>query len=1110
MRTRLPFVRLGALCLALVAPAPLVAQSGAPGPGASAVPAAARADTARPTKWDVSVAHGPAKTLEFSTDEGTWLSLDVSPDGQQIAFDLLGDVYLLPIAGGEARLLLGGGAYETQPRFSPDGKRLAFTSDRDGTDNLWVVNLDGTGLKQVTKEKERQVNSAAWAPDGQALVGRKHYRNTRSLGAGEQWLFHLGGGEGLQLTARRNWEQNAGEPVLSPDGRYLYYSEDVSPGGGFQYNRDPHGSVYVIQRLDRQTGEKETFLRGAGGAVRPTPSPDGKTLAFVRRVGLKTTLFTHDLASGREKLLWDGLSHDQQEAWAIFGTYPTMAWTPDGRSLVLWAQGKLWRVDAASGAPTPIPFRAQVKQTITEALRFPQAVAPDSFDVKMLRSVSVAPDGRSVVFQALGKLWLRELPDGRPRRLTRDESHFEFFPAWSADGRRLVYTTWHDRELGSIRVVNRDGSGARTLTRQPGHYVEPQFSQDGQKIVFRRVGTDGLRSELFTREPGVYWLPASGGEAQKITTSGTQPRFNRKGDRVYLVTAEPSRAPGEPGRVGLASVNLSGGDRILHLVSDNAGQIVLSPDERFVAWTERFQAYVAPFALTGQTVTLAPKSSAYPVQQVTRDAGVNLHWSPDGRRLYWSLGPELFQRELGRTFAWAAEGAAADTTPVRPDSTGVFIGFRLPGDRPAGTVALVGGTVISMKGEEVIPDATVLVQGNRITAVGPAASVAVPVGATRVDVAGKFLMPGLVDVHAHTPVGGHGLTPQANWSYLANLAFGVTTMHDPSNNTEMVFAGSELLKAGRTLGPRLYSTGTILYGAEGGARAQVNNLDDALGHLRRLKAVGAFSVKSYNQPRRDARQQIVEAARRLGMMVVPEGGSTYHWNMTHVLDGHTGMEHNIPVAPLYNDALSLIAASQTGYTPTLIVNYGGLSGEYYWYQESNVWENDRLLRFTPRDVVEPRSRRRAMAATDDYYYVEVSKAAKTLLDHGGKVQLGAHGQLQGLGAHWELWMLGQGGMTPHQALRAATLHGAQYLGLDGDLGSIEPGKLADLLVLDRNPLENLRHSESVRQVMLNGRLYDAWTLAQQGAHPAPAPHPFWRDIETSQAQTMTEGALHGH
>lgn len=1035
--------------------------------------------------WDITARHGPARTIEFTTDEGTWMSLDVSPDGRQIVFDLLGDIYLLPIEGGTARLLRGGPAYETQPRFSPDGSQIAFTSDRDGLENLWVMDADGSNARQITRERERQVSNPAWTPDGQYLVGRKHFRNTRSLGAGEMWLYHVAGGGGSQVSERRNWEQNATEPIVSPDGRYIYFSEDVSPGGGFQYNRDPHGVIYVIQRIDRETGEKETWINGVGGSLAPQLSPNGDRMAFVRRIGQRTALMLHDMESGAERVLWDGLTHDQQEAWAIFGTYPGYTWLPDGSAIVIWAQGKLWRVDAATGAPSEIPFTATVRQQLTEAVRFSQEVAPDQFDVRMLRWVSVSPNGQRVVYSALGKLWVKDLPDGTPRRVTGDEERWELYPTWTPDGETIVYTSWNDRELGAVRSVSVTGANARILTSEPGHYVEPAVSSDGSQVVYRRIAGDGLRGRLYTRDTGVYTVPLGGGEATLVTTSGTRPRFNRAGDRIYLNGRSDGRAT-------LESVNLHGAERRVHVSAEAAAELVPSPDDRYVAVVERYNAYLAPLPLTGREFRFSPSSSEYPVQRISQDAGTYLHWSPDARTVYWSLGPELFRRDLSETFAFEA----TDPAEVReePTATGTFIGFQTAHDRPSGILALVGGTAITMGAQGVIEDATIVVDGNRIVEIGPRASVTIPAGAAQVDVTGRYLIPGLIDVHAHVGTAGSGIQPTTNWQFLANLTYGVTTLHDPSNDTESVFSTAEMLKAGAMVGPRLFSTGRILYGADTDFKVIVNSYEDALSHLRRMKAAGAFSVKSYNQPRRDARQQLVEAARELEMMVVPEGGSTFYFNMTHVLDGHTGLEHNIPVSPLYRDVLTLIGESKVGYTPTLVVNYGGMSGEYYWYQESDIWTKEPLRHFTPHEVLDSRARRRQMAAEDDYSYIASARGAKDLLDAGVSVQLGAHGQLQGLGAHWELWMLEQGGMTPMEALRAATLSGAEYLGLEADLGSLEAGKLADLVVLSENPLANLRNSEGVELVMVNGRLFDAATMAQLGNHPAPAPEPTWQSI----------------
>lgn len=1048
------------------------------------IPLSTQSQSSKPaeTKWDVSAKHGPTTDVEFETSEGTWMAVDVSPDGKWTLFDLVGDIYIMPSTGGEAKLLTGGPAYDVQPRFSPDGKKIAFTSDRGGIDNLWIMDIDGKNLKQITKENERQVNNPVWTPDGNYLIGRKHYRNTRSLGAGEMWLYHIGGGNGLQLTKRRNWQQDAGEPCLSPDGRYLFYSEDVTPGGGFEYNKNPYGVIYAIQRLDRVTGKTEQYIRGVGGSARPQVSPDGKTIAFVRRVSLNTVLYLYDIESGKETPVYDKLDHDQQEAWAIFGVYPGFSWMPDGKSIVLWAKGKIWKVDLQTKLASEIPFHARVKQSITEAVRFPQNVAPEKFDLKMLRWVTVSPDQKSAIYASLGKLWVRTLPNGIPKRLTQDETRFEMYPSFSPDGKWIAYATWNDAELGAVWKISVDGKTSARLTTAKGTYEELSFSRDSKKIVYHRTGGDGLRGPLYSKDQGIYWISADGGKPSLITEEGSRPLFSKTGDRVFLLLNE-----GE--KTALISVGLSGQERRVHLLSENADQIVPSPDEEWVALVERFNAYIAVFPKTGQAVNIGPGTSDYPIRKVTRDAGTYLNWSQDSRKLYWSLGPELYSRDLTNTFTFVP--GAKDSVQEQPDTTGLNIAFQAETDNPTGSIALVGATVVSMKGDEIIPNGTVLVERNRIKAVGPSSTVTIPTGTKIIDVSGKTIIPGIVDVHAHGNF--EGWTPQSNWRFYTNLAYGVTTMHDPSATTEAVFYNSEMIKAGLMVAPRLYSTGTIIYGAEGPEKAIINSFEDAMSHLRRMKAVGAFSVKSYNQPRRDQRQQIIEAARALKMMVVPEGGSTFFWNVTMVLDGHTGVEHNIPVVPVYNDIIQVISKSKSGLTPTLIVNYGGLFGENYWYQNTKVWENERLLKYTPRDVIDARSRRRIMAEEDDYSYIQTSKTIKKILDAGGKVQLGAHGQLQGLGAHWELWMLQKGGMTPMEALRCATINGAQYLGLDRDLGSLEAGKLADLVVMDRNPLDNIRNSDSVHFVMINGRLYDADTMDQIGNHPTKRGKFYWEE-----------------
>jgi imidazolonepropionase-like amidohydrolase/Tol biopolymer transport system component len=1076
-------------------PAATPAPTPAPTPAAAA-PADEEKEKAEEKKWSVEAPPYPMPVeATIDTDEGTWMSLDVSPDGKEIAFDLLGDIYVVPSGGGEARSLTSGVSWDEQPRYSPDGRRIAFTSDRSGADNVWVIGRDGSNATQVTKEDFRLPNSPVWTPDGEFLAVRKHFTGTRSAGAGEIWLYHRSGGEGTQMVKRPNEQKDLGEPAFSPDGRYLYYSQDVTPGRIFQYNKNPHGEIYVIQRLDRVTGRTDRFVRGPGGSIRPTPSPDGKWLAFVRRVRFKTVLFTKDLVSGRERPLYDALDRDMQETWAMHGVYPGMAWTPDSRAVVVWAGGKIRRIERDGGRASDIPFRVRDTRRMAQAVHFANRVAPERFPVRMLRWVTVSPKGDQVAYQALGRIYVRALPEGAPRRLTMQMDHFEMYPSFSRDGRRIVYTTWDDEKAGTVRIAPAAGGEGRVVTTEPGLYRDPVFSPDGTRVVYRKDAGGDLVTPDWSNEIGLYWSPATGGASSLVSRDGNGPRFGIASDRIYftkLEETEASREQREPEKRVYVSAALDGADLREHYVSENATEFVVSPDEKWLAFRERYNAFVTPFVRTGKRVEIGPKAKSLPVARVSKNAGEYVHWSGDSKSLHWALGPELFTRALPEAFAFVP--GAPEKLPDPPE-TGRAIGFEAAADVPSGSLAFVGGRVLTMRAgrDEVIEDGVVVVEGNRIRAVGPRASTTVPAGARTLDVSGKTVLPGIVDAHWHGSIGSNGIIPQQNWSTDAGLAFGVTTAHDPSNDTTEFFAGSEMARAGILRAPRLFSTGTILYGAAGDFKVEIDTLDDARAHLKRMKSSGAFSVKSYNQPRRAQRQQILAAARELEMLVVPEGGSLFQHNMTMVVDGHTGIEHTIPVARIYKDVLQLWPANGVGYTPTLLVGYGGIWGENYWYQHTNVWENPRLSKFVPPQELDARSMRRIMAPEQDFNHFQIARIAKQLADAGVPVQLGAHGQREGLAAHWELWMFVQGGMTPLEAMKAATWNGAKYLGLDAEIGSLEPGKLADLIVVDGNPLADIRQSEKVLYTVVNGRMYDAATMNQIGNHPGERAKYWWEE-----------------
>ncbi|WP_370301612.1 amidohydrolase family protein [Pseudoalteromonas tunicata] len=1013
--------------------------------------------------WKVDEPQGEFFDAKIAVEQGTWMNIDVSPDGKTIVFDLLGDIYTMPFSGGKATQLTSDIAWQMQPRFSPDGKSIAFTSDADGGDNIWVMDVDGQNAKAVTKETFRLLNSPAWSPDGDFIIARKHFTASRSLGAGEVWLYHKAGGNGVQLTKRENDQKDLGEPAFSPDGRYVYFSHDATPGKTFHYSKDSVDGIYKIKRYDRQTGEIETIISGMGGAIRPTPSPDGKTLAYIKRDDFQSSLYLYDLATGQHTKVYGAMERDMQETWAIHGVYPTMAWTPDNKGLVFWAGGKIHQVDVKTKQASEIAFKVETSKKMQKALRFAQNIDTPEFDVKMLRNVQISPDGETAIFEAMGKIYLRDLDSGKIKPLTKSSAGFQFFPTFSRDGKQVAFVSWQDDEQSQLHVVSTRSGKGKTLLKEKGKFVEPVFSPDGKTVVFRKVRGGAILDPDFSLNPGIYKVPSTGGDAELIFKQGEQPQFGKDNDKIYVLGI------GEKPSLSMIDLNTKKAQKLYE--SELATEFRISPDSRYLAFAERFKVFITPFVASGKTINIGPKDTQFPLEQLSVRAGENISWNTDADKLYWTLGPELYHADLNGIF---------DIKSAKNDfkvADGANISFKQTMAEPNGLVALTGARIITMNGDNVIENGVVLTDGKHIKAVGAVGAVSIPSNAKVVDVTGKTIMPGIVDAHAHGAQGSNEIIPEQNWKNLAGLALGVTTIHDPSNDTSEIFAASEMQKAGKIVGPRIFSTGTILYGANGpGYTSHVDSLDDAKFHLERLQKVGAFSVKSYNQPRRNQRQQIIEAGRELGMMVVPEGGSLLQHNLTMVVDGHTGIEHSIPPEHIYDDIKQLWSQTEVGYTPTLGVAYGGIWGENYWYDKTDVWKHPRLSKFVPKNQLFPRSMRRTKAPDHHYNHFNAAKVAAELQNVGVKVNLGAHGQREGLAAHWEIWMFAQGGMTPLEALRAATIDPAHYLGLDKHIGSIEAGKLADLIVIDGNPLEDIRVTDKVTYTMINGQLFDAATM----------------------------------
>ena len=825
--------------------------------------------------------------------------------------------------------------------------------------------------------------------------------------------------------------------------------------------------------------------------MRPSPSPDGKKLAYVRREGTQSKLYVKDLASGAEKKLYDALDQDVQETWAVTGVYPNMSWTPDSRDIVFWAGGKLRRVSSSGGDARIIPFHIDDDRVIVDATHPAVEVAPDSFETKMPRWAEVSPDGSTVVFETLGKLWLKPAAGGTARRLTAAKNNaFELWPSWSRDGKSVVFVRWTDAGLGEIHIAGRGGGSTRKITASPGHYAEPRFSPDGKLIAFEKRSGGGLRSERWGENPGIYRIAVSGGAAERVSDNGAKPQFGAASDRIFMIASAD-------GKNQLVSTGLHGQDRRVHASGELVSDYEVSPDGRTLAFRQNYDAYVTPLMPGGQDVSLGTKSGALPVTRVSGSGADYIHWSNGGSRLHWSRGATLFSADLGSFFANApTDDKAPEFTPP---TDGVSLAMTQAASKPKGTVVITGAKIVTMADKDggIIDNGLIVIENDRIEFVGSADTVRVqvPANAVTIDATGKTIVPGFVDAHAHGPHGDDELVPQQNWSEIVNLAMGTTTSHNPSSRASEIFVSSEMQRAGLILAPRIFSTGEIIYGAKAaGIYAEINSYEDALAHVRRLKAQGAHSVKNYNQPRREQRQMVVKAAQAEGMEVVPEGGSLYTMDVTLIQDGNSTVEHNIPLHTFYKDLVQLWGQTRTDYTPTLVVTYGGPAGDPYWRAHTNVWEQPILSRHAPPAELAANNKRRVIAPEGDYVDDDSAREAKKIADTGRMVSIGAHGQQAGLGAHWEIWSFVRGGWSNIDALRAATIMPATSLGYAKDVGSLEAGKLADLLILDADPTQDIRNTEKIHRVMLGGRLYDPLTMDEVGTGTRKR-QPYWWEAD---------------
>lgn len=995
-----------------------------------------------------------SRTISFTTDEGSYMDVQISPDGKTILFDMLGSLFLMPANGGTAKQITRGLAVNRSPAWSPNGKAIAFSSDASGERRLHIIDIDGNDDHVYDRSAflsgDLDYGKPQWLPDNKFIL----------FGAS---LYSL---EGNKIDFKDMFKVN--EPIIG-----------FSDSGAFFYTERHAVEGVIISRFDMKSLQKKnaSILKHSLIENDVNVSANGHWLTYLERSEEDkdtTKLIAYNIDDGKERIL--ALISVEHPLYS----YPQYSISPDSKNVFIGFGGKIHKIELDSGKDEIVPFNATIKVDMGALDYNTFSVSYDSLKVSYTRSANANPEETQLVFSALNKVYIMDLPSGKPRVLA-SQKEGQFCPSFSPDGKWIAYVTWIDTVGGQIWRVPSRGGKPEQLTHTTARYQYLNWSPDGKQIVVVK-GDLGDASNVDEPYQGqIITVNVNSGKEQLIADSVpfyNSPAFTADGSAVtYMLISKANKQTIV--KKQLDSLHF----KVLATVMNGKAfrQLVVSPDQRFIVYTANENLFLVPLLDGSRPTVIEDKESLCPSIRFS-EGGFDPHWEQGGKVLSWSYGKKYYRIEPDKIIVSVnklshnrseapaiAESSNIINCKVQPDRT-VTINLVAPSNYAIGTLVFNNARIITIHGNEVIEHGSIVVKNGRIIAVNESDKIRAPAGAVVVDVTGKTIIPGFVDIHAHYQNSARDVFPQQSWKFLINLAYGVTTARNPSAGHDE-FGYSELLQEGSLIGPRLYSSGQAIRN-----HYNIKSFEDAQSIVKNHVISNGTFMKQYLLDTRIQRQWLLMASMKAGLNMTNEGFDNSLEYLGLVKDGSTGVEHCPSWGNVYMDVIKFLSLSGTFFTPTLQTFHGGEANTLYFRNQYFKSIDSKLKRFTPPTVINNKISDYKPKDTFQLFTNLDAIINAKVLHEGGKIGVGSHGEYQGIGVHFEIWGLQMGGLTNMEALRCATLTGAEALGIQKNVGSIEVGKIADLIVLNNNPLEDIHNTKTIRYVVKDGIVYDGDTL----------------------------------